>query len=207
MAVGRRRLQLVVGDVEEDAHQIIAGFLARDGEAGLVDDLAQRRGGKLEAGRQLALGDHREIVARQGRQVEARAPGDDLHLALGGGQLDLAALGKLADDVEQGVRGTVVAPACATWAGTLSSTCRSRSVAISRSEPSSRASISTLDRIGMVLRRSTTDWTWPRLFKRVARSIVAFMPLMPLRDRPMNRYSEAVGPWRRGKSRRAGAAL
>jgi hypothetical protein len=29
--------------------------------------------------------------------------------------------------------------------------------------------------MGMVLRRSTTDWTWPRLFNRVARSIVAFM--------------------------------
>ena len=41
--------------------------------------------------------------------------------------------------------------------------------------PSSRASISTFDRIGMVFRRSTTDWTWPRLFRSVARSIVAFM--------------------------------
>jgi hypothetical protein len=29
------------------------------------------------------------------------------------------------------------------------------------------------------LRRSTTDWTWPRLFNRVARSIVAFMSLKP----------------------------
>ena len=76
VAVGRRGLQLVVGDVEEDAHQIIARLLAGDGEAGLVDDLAQRRGGKLEAGRQLALGDDREIVARQGREVEARAAGD-----------------------------------------------------------------------------------------------------------------------------------
>src|SRR5215210_6005800 len=70
---------------------------------------------------------------------------------------------------------TVVAPAWVTLAGTLSSTCRSRSVAISRIEPSSRASIRTFDRIGMVLRRSTTDWTWPRLFKSVARSIVAFI--------------------------------
>ena len=62
-------------------------------------------GGKLEAGRQLALGDDREIVARQGRQVEARAAGDDLHLAFGRRQLDLAAFGQLADDVEEGVGG------------------------------------------------------------------------------------------------------
>jgi hypothetical protein len=29
--------------------------------------------------------------------------------------------------------------------------------------------------MGMVLRRSTTDWTWLRLFSRVARSIVALI--------------------------------
>src|SRR3954452_25575875 len=75
---------------------------------------------------------------------------------------------------------TVVAPACDTVAGTLSSTCRSRSVAISRIDPSSRASISTFERIGMVLRRSTTDWTWPRLFRRTARSIVAFIFYRPI---------------------------
>src|SRR4051794_39804595 len=74
---------------------------------------------------------------------------------------------------------TVVAPAWVTLAGIVSSTWRSRSVAISRIEPSSRASISTLERIGMVLRRSTTDWTWPRLFRRTARSIVAFIARKP----------------------------
>src|SRR5947209_3530007 len=74
---------------------------------------------------------------------------------------------------------TVVAPGCDTAAGTLSSTCRSRSVAISRMAPSSRASINTLERIGIVLRRSTTDWTWPRLFRRTARSIVAFIARKP----------------------------
>ena len=37
-----------------------------------------------ELARQFALGDHREIIARQRRQVEARAPGDDLHLAVRG---------------------------------------------------------------------------------------------------------------------------
>src|ERR1700743_293076 len=37
------------------------------------------------------------------------------------------------------------------------------------------AVINTLDRIGMVFRRSTTLWTWARAFKSAARSIVSFM--------------------------------
>ena len=61
--------------------------------------------------------------------------------------------------------------------------------AISLSEPSSRASISTFERIGMVLRRSTTDWTWARLLRRVARSIVAFIFAPSRVFEP--RYSEA----------------
>jgi hypothetical protein len=61
--------------------------------------------GQLEARRELAFGDHREIVPRQGRQAEARAASIDLHLAFGGGDLDLAAFGQLADDIEQGVSG------------------------------------------------------------------------------------------------------
>src|SRR3546814_4485874 len=69
----------------------------------------------------------------------------------------------------------VVAPGCSTWAETLSTIWRSRSVAISLIAPSADASISTLDRIGIVLRRSTTDWTWLRLLSSVARSMVAFM--------------------------------
>ncbi len=104
MAVGRRGAKLVVHDVKEDAHQIIARLFAGDGEARLFDNLPQGRRRKLEAGRQIAFRDDREIVARKRRQVEARAAGDDLHLALGRGQLDLAAFRKLADDVEKGVR-------------------------------------------------------------------------------------------------------
>ena len=82
---------------------------------------------------------------------------------------------------------TVVAPGWLTFAGTVSSTCRSRSVAISLRVPSSRASRSTLERIGIVFRRSTTDWTWPRLLRRVARSIVAFMSLRPHRCHAVRR--------------------
>ena len=74
MAVGRRRLQhrlRIVADVQEDAVQIITRFLGRDREARLVDDLLERLCRQLEVGRQFALGDHREIVARQGGEIEA----------------------------------------------------------------------------------------------------------------------------------------
>ncbi len=42
----------------------------------------------------------------------------------------------------------------------------------------------------MVLRRSTTDWTWPRLFRRTARSIVAFIIYRPIYDTRAVHYSE-----------------
>src|SRR5262245_4409291 len=51
---------------------------------------------------------------------------------------------------------------------------RSMSVAARLSRPFC-AVISTLDRIGIVLRRSTTLWTWASAFRRAARSIVSFM--------------------------------
>jgi hypothetical protein len=71
---------------------------------------------------------------------------------------------------------TVMAPAPSTeTAFIVSITWRSRSVAMIFTVPSAAASISTFDKIGMVLRRSTTDWTWLRQRSSVARSIVAFM--------------------------------
>ena len=74
---------------------------------------------------------------------------------------------------------TVVVPGVSTLAAIVSTTCKSRSVAISLSWPEASASISTFERIGIVLRRSTTDWTWPRLFNNTARSIVAFILYPP----------------------------
>ncbi len=44
-----------------------------------------------------------------------------------------------------------------------------------RNWPSAVASSSTLERIGIVFRRSTTDWTWLNPLSSVARSIVAFI--------------------------------
>src|SRR6266702_7292317 len=70
--------------------------------------------------------------------------------------------------------GTVVEPPGLTSAEIVSVTSRSRSVALKASFERS-ALISTLARIGIVLRRSTTRWTWPSDFRSCARSTVTFM--------------------------------
>src|SRR4051812_5081311 len=72
--------------------------------------------------------------------------------------------------------GTVVDPAVAVSAANVSVTSRSRSVAFSDNLAFS-ARISTLPRIGMVLRRSTTRWTWPSDFRSCARSTVTFIAI------------------------------
>src|SRR5215467_104516 len=71
--------------------------------------------------------------------------------------------------------GTVVAPPWLTSAGMVSVSSRSRSVALKASLERS-ALTRTLARIGIVLRRSTTRWTWPSDFNRAVRSTVTFMP-------------------------------
>src|SRR3546814_18917260 len=99
MAVGcgglEHRLR-IVGDMEEDAVEIIPRLFGRDREARLVNDLLERLGGQLERRRQFALGDDREIVPRQRRAAEARAARDDRPPAFGGGEIALSALGGLA---------------------------------------------------------------------------------------------------------------
>src|SRR4029079_862090 len=82
--------------------------------------------------------------------------------------------------------GTVVEPPGETSAAVESVTSRSRSVAFRLNLPRS-AFTRTLARIGMVLRRSTTRWTWTSDFKSSARSTVTFMK-NPLR-RPRNDLS------------------
>src|SRR5580704_3603089 len=70
--------------------------------------------------------------------------------------------------------GTVVTPPGSTSAATVSITSRSRSVALKASlERSARRS--TLARIGMVLRRSTTRCTWDSDLRSSERSTVTFM--------------------------------
>jgi hypothetical protein len=68
----------------------------------------------------------------------------------------------------------VVVPLPATCAATLPAISRSMSVAESASLPSP-ARINTLERIAMVLRRSTTLCTCPKVRSNWARSMVSFM--------------------------------
>src|SRR3954463_3209670 len=78
-------------------------------------------------------------------------------------------------------------------------TSRSRSVALRLSAVFS-ARISTLARIGMVLRRSTTRWTWPSDFKSSARSTVTFMAATTPRGSDVGAaaaFSQGLGPWNR----------
>src|SRR5215211_143427 len=72
--------------------------------------------------------------------------------------------------------GTVVEPPVPVSAARVSVTSRSRSVAFSDRRAFS-ARINTLPRIGMVLRRSTTRWTWPSDFRSCARSTVTFIAI------------------------------
>jgi hypothetical protein len=70
--------------------------------------------------------------------------------------------------------GTVVEPPGATSAAIVSMTSISRSVAFNESLERSPCK-STLARIGIVLRRSTTRWTWPKDFNNSERSTVTFI--------------------------------
>src|SRR3954470_1548732 len=70
--------------------------------------------------------------------------------------------------------GTVVPPPSAASAVMVSVTSMSRSVALSR-KPSPSPRRRTFERIGMVLRRSTTRWTCPSDRRRAARSTVTFI--------------------------------
>src|SRR5688500_13915917 len=96
--------------------------------------------------------------------------------------------------------GTVAAPACSTEAGARSTISMSRSVAFSdSSSPSARSS--TLARIGMVFRRSTTRWTWLSAFRRFARSIRTFMIFNPWRRFPDSDAPRQIGFGRRNLAR------
>ena len=104
VTVGRCGLQRIIGNVQEDAVQVITRFLGRNRKARLVDDLAQRRGGQFELRRQLAFGNHRKIVAWQRRQVKPRAARIDRHLAFCSRKRNLRPFGQFTGNIEQGVR-------------------------------------------------------------------------------------------------------
>src|SRR5712671_2412352 len=98
--------------------------------------------------------------------------------------------------------GTVVDPPGPTSAAIASATSRSRSVALKESFERS-ALISTFARIGMVLRRSTTRWTWPRDFRSSARSTVTFMG-DPARSETFWSRGATKVAWRHGLGKTAG---
>src|SRR5882672_8846070 len=98
--------------------------------------------------------------------------------------------------------GTVDDPPGLTSAAIVSVTSRSRSVALKASFDLS-ALISTLARIGIVLRRSTTRWTWPRDFRSSARSTVTFMG-DPARSGTFWSQGATKVAWRHGLGKAAG---
>lgn len=133
-------------------------------------------GGQLEAGRQVAFDDHREIVARQGRQAGAAAPGLDRHAVLTGFQADLAAIRQLAGNVEQQVRrhGDRTRPFHRYHAHRFDHL----EVKIGRHNPHRPAGRGLDQRVregSGWCRRSTTDCACDRRLSSVARSMVAFM--------------------------------
>src|SRR5919198_3803237 len=87
--------------------------------------------------------------------------------------------------------GTVVEPPGPTSAEIVSVTSTSRSVALKASFDFS-ALINTLARIGMVLRRSTTRWTWPSDFNSAARSTVTFIVRSPARVEASKRLTKVA---------------
>src|SRR6516162_8905208 len=120
------------------------------------------RSGKSLSGRVCSV--KRERPARMASA--ARSPADSKTICEPSGSLRTMSKNMCA--------GTVVEPPGPTSAAIASVTSTSRSVALRLSlERSARTS--TLARIGMVLRRSTTRWTWPRDFSNSERSTVIFI--------------------------------
>src|SRR5690606_10725830 len=82
-----------------------ARLLGRDGEARAVDQVLGLARLQLEGVRQVGRAGGRKVLSRQGRQVEAGPAGLKVQLAVAaGGELDLGAVGQLADDVVERVR-------------------------------------------------------------------------------------------------------
>src|SRR5690606_36773045 len=105
VAIGGHAAQAGVGQVEQQAVEVVAHVLLGHGEGGALDQLLERGLGHADALGRLDLVDRREIVRRQARQGEAAAPGLDGDLVPGLGDGDLAAVGQGANDVEQLARG------------------------------------------------------------------------------------------------------
>ena len=95
------------GDVQVNAVEIVAGLFGRDGELGLVDEALEIGGLEREFVRHLAGSKIGKVALRQSLQCEPRTAGADRQrgAVAGGFQHDLRALGQLAHDVVEHVRG------------------------------------------------------------------------------------------------------
>ena len=107
-AVGVRRdhAQVAALGRDEDPGEDRARLVARGGPRDLGDGLDERLGRDADDRVALGVGQRREVLGPQGAQVEPRGARDDLHVLLGGAELERdVAAGKLADDVQEQARG------------------------------------------------------------------------------------------------------
>ena len=108
MTIGRCGLQNgfgIVGNVQENAVEIITRFFGRNRKARFIDDLNQRACRDFKRGRQVTFGNRRKIFTWKGRERETSAASIHGHATIGGVQLHLRTIGQLAGDFEQCVRG------------------------------------------------------------------------------------------------------
>jgi hypothetical protein len=186
-------LAALVDRVEIEAVQIVAGLFGRDRETGLVDQTDQLVGIDRDAARQAVRAHDREVAGRQHRQVEARTAGLDHQAGViaAEAQRDVGAVGQLADDFIEGVgrRGDLAGDVDLSQA-----LVDDLHVQIGRRERQRVASADSrmFDRIGMVLRRSTTLCTCPSAFRSAARSIVSFIGRSRSRERPRESLATPV---------------
>ena len=100
VAVGGNGAQIaLLRLVEIDSVQVVAGLLGRDGEPCRVDHVARIGRRQHEGVLHVADADRRKILDRQRRQPEIGAAGTDARMAVSDRDVNLGALGKLADDV------------------------------------------------------------------------------------------------------------
>jgi hypothetical protein len=91
---------------------------------------------------------------------------------------------------------TVVVPPRPISASSWATRERSMSVAVRPSRPPASAASFTFERIGMVVRRSTTFWTWLRDRNSAARSIDSFMDRACSSFRSRTGTVRAAASWR-----------
>ena len=117
VGVGGDHGQRVALGLHQDAGEDRAHLVARGGAGDELDRLAPAAPPAAH-GLALELGEAREILGRQGAEVEARAAGGDLDVALLGAQLERhLARRQAADDVgEQAARAAARCPSCSTLA-------------------------------------------------------------------------------------------